>query len=336
MPRQSRLDAPGLLHHVMVRGIERKPIFSDDQDRDALVDRLASVLPETHTACYAWVFMDNHAHFLFRSPLAGISHVMRRLMTWYAGYFNRRHFRCGSLFQNRFKSVLCQENAYFKELVRYIHLNPLRAGAVSDLKGLASHRYCGHGVLLGKRPAIWQDADFVLAGFGGSLRASRRRYLDFVQAGLSMGRREDLTGGGLVRSLGGWEAVKTAFPSKETRQKSDQRILGDGDFVQSVLAQAQENLSSKYLLAAQGVDRAKALEKASAIFGVDARWILDRSRKHPLADARSLYCYWSVRKLGFSLADLARELSMSVSGIARAVERGRRIALENGYSIEGD
>ncbi|SHK57273.1 Transposase IS200 like [Desulfatibacillum alkenivorans DSM 16219] len=70
MPRQSRLDAPGLLHHVMVRGIERKPIFSDDQDRDALVDRLASVLPETQTACYAWVFMDNHAHFLFRSPAA--------------------------------------------------------------------------------------------------------------------------------------------------------------------------------------------------------------------------------------------------------------------------
>ena len=65
MSRKSRLDAPGLLHHVMIRGIERKPIFANDQDRDALVDRLSLVLPETQIACYAWVFMDNHAHFLF-------------------------------------------------------------------------------------------------------------------------------------------------------------------------------------------------------------------------------------------------------------------------------
>ncbi|WP_226992393.1 transposase [Desulfatibacillum aliphaticivorans] len=79
----------------MIRGIERKPIFADDQDRDALMDRLVLVLPETQTACYAWVFMENHAHFLFRSSPAGISHIMRRLMTGYAGYFNRRHVRHG-------------------------------------------------------------------------------------------------------------------------------------------------------------------------------------------------------------------------------------------------
>ncbi|ACL05940.1 protein of unknown function DUF1568 [Desulfatibacillum aliphaticivorans] len=335
MPRQSRLDAPGLLHHVMIRGIERKPIFSDDQDRDALMDRLALVLPETQTACYAWVFMDNHAHFLFRSPPAGISHVMRRLMTGYAGYFNRRHFRHGPLFQNRFKSVLCQENAYCKELVRYIHLNPLRAGAVSDFKGLAAQRYCGHRVLLGKSPCPWQDAEFVLASFGGSLRASRKRYNDFVKAGLTMGRREDLTGGGLVRSLGGWDAVKASFPSQESRQKSDQRILGDGDFVQSILTQAKENLSAKYLLAAKGIDKASALEKASGLFGVDPEWVLRKIRTRPLADARSLYCYWAARKLGVSQAELAIELSLSSSGIARAVERGRRIALENDYTLDG-
>ncbi|WP_248635322.1 transposase [Desulfatibacillum aliphaticivorans] len=291
MPRQSRLDAPGLLHHVMIRGIERKPIFVDDQDRDALVDRLALILPETQTVCYAWVFMDNHAHFLFRSPPGGISHVMRRLMTGYAGYFNRRYFRHGPLFQNRFKSVLCQENAYFKELVRYIHLNPLRAGAASDLKELASHRYCGHGALLGNMERPWQETGFVLAAFGGSLRVSCKRYSDFLKSGQSMGRRDDLTGGGLVRSLGGWEAVKAAFPSKESRQKSDQRILGDGDFVQSILNQAKENLAARYLLAAKGIDKKTALEKASALFGVEPEWVLAKSRQRPLADARSLYCY---------------------------------------------
>ncbi|WP_028313959.1 transposase [Desulfatibacillum aliphaticivorans] len=334
MPRKSRIDAPGLLHHVMIRGIERKPIFADDQDRDALMDRLALVLPETQTACYAWVFMENHAHFLFRSSPAGISHIMRRLMTGYAGYFNRRHVRHGPLFQNRFKSVLCQENAYFKELVRYIHLNPVRAGVASDLKELAGHRYCGHRVLLGKSPCPWQDTEFVLADFGNSLGASRRRYADFVKVGLNMGRRDDLTGGGLVRSLGGWEAVKATFPSKESRQKSDQRILGDGDFVQSILNQAKENLSGKYLLAAKGIDRKKALKKASALFGVAPAWILTKSRQQPLADARSLYCYWAARKLGISQAELSRELAMTSGGVTHAVNRGRRIAMENRYVVD--
>jgi REP element-mobilizing transposase RayT len=319
----------------MIRGIERKPIFLDDQDRNALVDRLALVLPETQTACYAWVFMDNHAHFLFRSPPAGISHVMRRLMTGYAGYFNRRHFRHGPLFQNRFKSVLCQENAYFKELVRYIHLNPLRAGAVDDLKSLAALPYCGHGGLLGKNLRPWHDADFVLSGFGDSVRASRKRYIDFMKAGLNMGRRDDLTGGGLVRSLGGWEAVRAAFPSKESRQKSDQRILGDGDFVQSILNQAKENLSGKYLLAAKGIDKKTALEKASALFGVAPEWVLAKSRQRPLADARSLYCYWAAKKLGVSQAELACELSMTSGGVTHAVNRGRRIAMENKYILDG-
>ncbi|MBI9078025.1 MAG: transposase, partial [Desulfatibacillum sp.] len=166
-------------------------------------------------------------------------------------------------------------------------------------------------------------------------RASRRRYSDFVKAGLNMGKREDLTGGGLVRSLGGWEAVKASFPSKESRQKSDQRILGDGDFVQSILTGAKENLSVKYLLAAKGIDKANALEKASALFGAEPEWVLKKIRTQPLAEARSLYCYWAARKLGVSQAELARELSLSSSGIARAVERGRRIALENGYTLDG-
>lgn len=333
MPRKSRLDAPGVLHHVMIRGIERRPIFTDDQDRTALTDRLGTVLPETRTACYAWVFLDNHAHFLFRSPPAGISHVMRRLMTGYAGYFNRRHHRHGPLFQNRFKSILCQEDAYFKELVRYIHLNPLRAGVVHDLSGLTACGYCGHGNLLRKNRHAWQDTDFVLAAFGESVRSARSRYRAFVKAGVAMGKREDLTGGGLIRSLGGWEAVKAAFPAKENRQKSDQRILGDGDFVQSILAQAKENLSRKYELRSQGVDQKMILKRAASCIGVEPKMILSNSRRKPIAYARSLYCYWAVCEFGLLLAQLARELSITGPGVGRAVDRGRCIARENGFTL---
>jgi len=83
MPRQSRLDAPGVLHHIMIRGIERRKIFMNDKDREDMLERLAELLPETQTACYAWVFMDNHAHFLFRTGISPLASVMRRLLTGY-------------------------------------------------------------------------------------------------------------------------------------------------------------------------------------------------------------------------------------------------------------
>ncbi len=162
MPRQARLDAPGVLHHVIIRGIERKNIFWDSTDQQNFVDRLAVLIPETQTRCYAWVLMTNHAHFLFRSGPSGIATLMRRLLTGYAVSFNRRHRRYGQLFQNRYKSIICQEDAYLKELVRYIHLNPIRAKMVIDLKSLVRYSFCGHGVLAGYCKKFWQDESYVL------------------------------------------------------------------------------------------------------------------------------------------------------------------------------
>jgi len=132
MPRQARLDAPGTLHHVIVRGIEKQLIFDDDQDRKKFVFKLGKLVRDTGTAVYAWSLMPNHLHILLRSSAYGLPRFMRRLLTGYAIGFNRRHKRWGHLFQNRYKSIVCEEDAYFKELVRYIHLNPLRAGLVRD------------------------------------------------------------------------------------------------------------------------------------------------------------------------------------------------------------
>ena len=103
MPRSARLDAPGVLHHIMIRGIERRKIFRENRDRDDFLERLSDILPATNTSCYAWSFMPNHAHFLFRSGESGISKVMRKLLTGYAVKFNLKYRRHGPLFQNRYK-----------------------------------------------------------------------------------------------------------------------------------------------------------------------------------------------------------------------------------------
>jgi putative transposase len=150
MSRLARIDPAGVLHHVIIRGIERRKIFRDDKDRNEFIGGLSLLLPETQTPCHAWAFMPNHAYFLFRSRNNGMSTLMRRLLAGYAISFNRRYRRHGQLFQSRYKSIICQEDAYFKELVRYIHLNPLRAKLVTDIKGLNQYPYCGHSDLMGE------------------------------------------------------------------------------------------------------------------------------------------------------------------------------------------
>jgi len=125
MPRSAGLGATGILHRVIIRGIERQDIFRNKADKEDFVDRLSKLVPETRTSCYAWVLMSNHAHFLFRSGPCGLAELMRRLLTGYAVSFNRRHKRHGQLFQNRYKSIIRQEDAYLKELVRFNLNSPL-------------------------------------------------------------------------------------------------------------------------------------------------------------------------------------------------------------------
>jgi REP-associated tyrosine transposase len=162
MPRRSRIDAAGALHHVMVRGIEGGAVFRCDTDRNHFLERLGEILQDTKTLCYAWALIPNHFHLLLRTGSVPISTVMRRLLTGYALWYNRRHRRSGHLFQNRYKSILCQEDVYLLELVRYIHLNPIRARLVEDLDELGRYAYSGHSVLMGGVNNPWQDTQGVL------------------------------------------------------------------------------------------------------------------------------------------------------------------------------
>jgi len=140
----------------MARGIERRKLFLDDKDRESFLDRLAVILEEIQTQCYAWALIPNHFHLLLRTGPTPLSKVMRRLMTGYAVTFNKRHKRSGHLFQNRYKSIICEEDPYLLELIRYVHLNPLRAELVQDLNELDNYPWAGHIAILGhcKNPLI--------------------------------------------------------------------------------------------------------------------------------------------------------------------------------------
>ncbi|RJR39446.1 MAG: transposase, partial [Desulfobacteraceae bacterium] len=297
MPRRSRIDTAGALHHIMVRGIEGRKVFRNNGDRDHFLERVGEILQETKTLCYAWALIPNHFHLLLRTGCVPISTVMRRLLTGYALWFNRTYHRQGHLFQNRFKSILCQEDVYLLELVRYIHLNPIRARLVENLDALGRYPYSGHCVLLGKGKKPWQDTQGVLGMFGSKLGASRRAYIAFVEKGIDQGRRDELTGGGLLRSAGGWEGVK-ALREENIHQRNDERMLGDGDFVERVLASAEEAMEKRYALRARGVDLDFIASRVSEVLGVKPEEVWAQGKSRWIVQARSLLSYWAVKELG--------------------------------------
>jgi putative transposase len=332
MPRQSRIDAAGALHHIIVRGIERRKIFDDDQDRYNFLDRLGLILEETQTQCYAWVLIPNHFHLLLRTSGVPVATVMRRLLTGHAISYNRRHQRHGHLFQNRYKSILCQEDPYLLELVRYIHLNSLRAGLVDNLDRLEKYPFSGHGVVMGKHKQSWQNSDAVIALFGDKKGPARRAYKTFVANGIDQGRRDDLIGGGLIRSAGGWAAV-TAMRKAKIHEKSDERILGDGDFVGRILSRDKETFEHKYALKNQGVDVDYIVERVAGILNMplDEIWLPGRYKR--LVTARSLICYWAVRELGESMTSMARRFNISTVAVSKAVKRGAEIVKNEKFEL---
>jgi putative transposase len=256
-----------------------------------------------------------------------IATLMRKLLTGYAVSFNLSHNRTGHLFQNRYKSILCQEDAYLLELVRYIHLNPLRAGLVSSMHQLDRYRYCGHSILMGKMNYDWQDTIYVLNLFGKRVSSARKGYREFVEKGVKKGRRSDLTGGGLIRTAGGWAALK-AYHRLKVHVKGDVRILGDSDFVESVLEEQNERLERRYRIQMQGYDFDKIVDRVAKTFELKPEEVLRNIKQRRRVKAKSLLCYWAVNELEMTGAAVARRLKMTKSAVSRAVGRGEKITAD--------
>jgi REP element-mobilizing transposase RayT len=322
MPRKARIDAPGALHHIIIRGIERRYIFKDSLDYQNFFERLDSILSETETPCFAWALMPNHIHLLMRTGYVSISSIMRRLLTGYAQQFNRRHRRHGQLFQNRFKSILCEEEIYFLELVRYIHLNPLRGKIVENLKQLKRYPYGGHSVIMSAFEHSWHDKDYVLKMFAAKEGAARKYYEQFVAKGIATGRRPDLVGGGLIRSAGGWSALK-ALRSGASRIMGDERILGSSHFVEEVLKRANEDYEQQTLAERRGLDFDLIIREVANHFGIEQRLLKSASKQRQASQSKSIVCFLAAERLKMKGREVARRLQITPSAVSKAIIRGR-------------
>ena len=243
---------------------------------------------------------------------------MCRLLTGYAVWYNRRYHRSGHLFQNRYKSIVCEEEAYLLELVRYIHLNPLRSAIVKNLGELDRYPWSGHGVLIGRSKNDWQEKDYVLRQFGETEGKATRAYRRFMEGGITQGRRNDLTGGGLVRSMGGWSQVLSLRGKKKVEH--DGRILGGEDFVGQILKEADRRLTRQLQLGGKKEPIDQVIKRLCKEGGIEEGELRNGGKRRKVSEIRAKVSFHLSQEMGNPFAEIARHVGVCTSAVAKAVQ----------------
>jgi hypothetical protein len=242
--------------------------------------------------------------------------LMRRLLTSYAVTFNLTHHRTGHLFQNRYKSIVCEKEAYLLELIRYIHLNPIRAELVNNLKELDRYPWSGHAVLMGNRKMDGQVLEEVFQRFGQNVFSAREKYRQFIGDGLTTGHRDDLVGGGLKRRRG----IKN---DSAHRDHFDPRVLGSRVFIDNLLR--NKMLREKINIS---LPLPELVDRVSSVLNLEPTAVRRPSKARPFAEARGIICYLAIRELGYKGLELEKELHLGPAGVSIAVRRGESLMRE--------
>ena len=316
MPRQPRLDAPGTLHHIMGRGIEKTNIFYNNTDRDDFVNRMAALCKKKHLVIYAWVLMNTHFHLLARTGNLPLSSSMRKLLTGYVVNFNLRHQRCGHLFQNRYRSIICEDDPYLLSLTRYIHLNPLRGGIVAKVSELNTFHWSGHPIITGKVKRGWQETETILGYFGISKKEAIRGYKTFIEEGAAIGKNFSREEGSFTTSKGEWSQVLSLQRQRE-KGNSDRRIFGSKNFVTRILSEAGKKEKDTLRLLSKKVDLAYIGRIISIEEGINEKALQSGKKSREIVRVRRLFCQLAVKRLGFSGAEAARYLGITSSAVNR-------------------
>lgn len=317
MPRQARIDYIGALHHVIVRGIEEKYIFKEEYDKKELYTRLKELLEKSNLQIYAWSIMSNHFHLAIQTGKTTLSEFMRQLLTGYAINYNKKHKRKGYLFQNRYKSILCDADEYLLPLIRYVHLNPVKARMIT-FGQLKKYKWTGHVELINGKEKGLIERDEVLGFFGKTEGKAKSAYEEFVKDGLNSD--EDFMRGGLIKSTGG---IKAVLMSGE-KQMSDERILGDGDFVNNVLEQMEEIDEKKKHFK----NLSDLLKKLSKYYNVDGEDIL-KTKTKKVRGARIALVYYANEYLGISATSVGKLMGISQVAASMLKRKGRGIFKDN-------
>lgn len=328
MPRGTRLDAPGAVHHVTARGIEQRALFRDDWDRLAYLEYLARALRGSGAIVLAWSLMTNHVHLLIRTGARPLDRLMQILGTNYARYFNRRHRRQGYVFQGRYDSSLIEEDAYLLAAIRYVHLNPVKAGMVVSVQQLVDYPWTGHAALLGRASSPFQDVAAVLSLFDDDREQARRLLCDWMAAD-GNGDYEALIAARANPDPGSGAVVVSGPPLHR-----DARVAGSPDFADEVLREVEGQAATPVAARRRRWDLDRAVIHVCAALETDAGAVRRGRRTQEASRARAAVAYLAHRDLAIPLSSMTSALGVSLSALSRALERGEKVAEEEDLALE--
>ena len=311
MARPLRIEYPGAFYHVMNRGAERKTIFLDPlEDRALFLNVLADSARLWKIRIHAYSLMDNHYHLLIETPHPNLSRAMRHLDGVYTQRVNRKHQRDGALFRGRFKSILVQKESYFLELIRYIHLNGVRAVLYPHP---AADPHCSHGDYLGHRtPPTWLATDAALVLFGSDESAARQLFDAFVCDGIPKELEETL--------------ARKRWPA----------ILGVKTFIDEIRHRFQlgkpahrEKPQERALVANQTYSPMMVIKRVTQLFGTNGSWIR-RSREKNSGDAMRAAIYFLRYTCHLSYTEIGKYMGeMSDSGVQYHLEQLKQTPIQS-------
>lgn len=285
MARKPRLHLPGGLYHVILRGNARQNVFFIPADRAFFYDLFSEGVTRFGYRVHAYCLMTNHVHLALQAGEQSLSQGMQNLSFRYTRYLNTRLERSGHVFQGRFKAYLVDQDAYGLELMRYIHLNPVRARMV---KTPEAYRWSSHRAYLGEQPLPWLTTDWVLAQFGASMGIARRRFAAFVMAGSAEGHSERFYGG-----------------------QFDNRVIGEEAFVNKVLPKAPEPTSRPTLYA--------IVEQVCTSASLDEAQLRERGKARTPARARAIVGWIALQSGAATLTEVASLFDRDVSTLSHAI-----------------
>lgn len=289
MPRKPRIEFPGALYHVIARGNHQNQIFLMPKDYQKYLSLVRRYKERYDFQLYAYALMSNHLHLLIETADAPLSKIMQGLQQTYTQFFNWKYGKVGHLFQGRYKAIICQKDVYLLELIRYIHLNPIRAGVA---KSLANYPWTSYSYYLKDTGDKIIDTDFVLRQFGNDKKTARRHYQQFIRAGICKSHEEFI--GEIV----------------------DQRILGKENFVEEVLQQENEASKDKDLIF-EKLELKKVLETICSSKGMRPVMVRSTVKIDEVVWARRLFIYIARIYLGYQLKEIASFLGTDITTVVK-------------------
>jgi len=285
MARKPRIHYPGAVYHVILRGNAGEPIFFEDRDRYRLYLILQYAVEKFGCRIHGFCFMTNHIHLIMQTGEIPLSRIMQNISIRYTKWINFTRSRTGHLFQGRYKALLLDADEYLLELIRYVHLNPVRAGIVAVPE---ERPWSGHHAYLGTITLPWLTTDWVLSQFSGNIKKARARYRSFVSDGLNETRRSEFHSG-----------------------NKEGRILGDDSFAEQVFAEAAQQWSRGYTLP-------EVLTSVCRAYGITEEQLKAPGKVRPFTEARALAAVFVRESRELSLMELGKSVNREIASLSRA------------------